>query len=203
MLGGDGCILLVDVLGCSVAAALELTTPGARADSFSMDARGNVLAALCNDGTARLYDLSVVRAKQQAHPPRALRQLSPQQLEAHATALRASAPMALAAAQPASTKAAAQKHAAEQTDTPVLTDIGNGKGRGGSALASGSLAAPAAAKGAAKAPRSPQRSGTSAAAAVQRAAAKLGPAVALRTRALNRPGAHLCVLLSGARNGAH
>jgi hypothetical protein len=65
VLTGDGCITFLDVLGSSCVGQLQLSFPGCRASSFSIDPRANVLAAVCSDGLVRMFDLAVVRARQQ------------------------------------------------------------------------------------------------------------------------------------------
>lgn len=65
VLTSDGCISFVDVTACCFSAQLQLTFPGCRATNFSTDLRANSMAVVCTDGLVRLYDLGVVRAKQQ------------------------------------------------------------------------------------------------------------------------------------------
>eukprot|EP00775_Hariotina_reticulata_P010320 gene10320-10477_t len=72
VLSGDGCITFVDVLGGSCLGQLQLSFPGSRASSFSVDPRASVLAAVCSDGLVRMYDLAVVRARQQQSQPGSL-----------------------------------------------------------------------------------------------------------------------------------
>jgi hypothetical protein len=65
VLTSDGCISFVDVAASAFSGQLQLTFPGCRAVSFATDARANSMAVVCTDGLVRLYDLAVVRARQQ------------------------------------------------------------------------------------------------------------------------------------------
>lgn len=104
------------------------------------------MAVVCSDGLLRLYDLSVVRARQQARSPTQLQRLQQLQLlllSTSAEVLPAVPSKGVSAAQPAW----AARH------TKVLADVGNvecSRGRGGagpSAAGSSGAAAGAAAGG--------------------------------------------------------
>jgi len=87
VLTSDGCISFVDLEAGCITGRLQLTFPGCRAVSFSTDPRANTMAVVCSDGLVRVYDLGVVRAKQQGQGQFIqLQRLQPAQLQHLSTA---------------------------------------------------------------------------------------------------------------------
>jgi hypothetical protein len=116
VLTSNGCISFVDLQKSCITGQLQL--PGCRAVSFSTDPRANTMAVVCSDGLLRLFDLAVVRAKQQAHSfvqLKRLQEVELQQLSANADSL------------PASSKAgpSASGQSAGARGSKVLSDVGN------------------------------------------------------------------------------
>lgn len=126
VLTSDGCISFIDVHAGRCTGQLELTFPGCRALSFSTDPRANTMAVVCSDGLLRLYDLAIVRARQQQHTQR----LQLQKLqEAQLLQLSPAAEVIAAADSGGFSVGRSKPHAATQAaaarGASVLTDVGN------------------------------------------------------------------------------
>jgi len=123
VLSGDGCISFVDVLGGSCLGQLQLSFPGSRASSFSVDPRADVLAAVCSDGLVRMYDLAVVRARQQQSQQGSLlvTKLQGQQL----SQLPASSEQGMSTVASSSERATAIPSSSSSTAKGVLADVVN------------------------------------------------------------------------------
>lgn len=147
VLTSNGCISFVDLQKSCIAGQLQLTVPGCRAVSFSTDPRANTMAVVCSDGLLRLFDLAVVRAKQQGHSFVQLKQLQEVQLQQLSTNADSLPPLSKAG--PSASAQSAGAHGSK-----VLSDVGNvelgsraGRAKGTAAPAAAGSSSGAAAAG--------------------------------------------------------
>lgn len=140
VLTSDGCISFVDLQACCITGQLQLTFPGCRAVSYSTDPRANAMAVVCSDGLVRLYDLAVVRSRQQQQQGAGVRTQLERLQEAQLQQLSASADVF------------GVSSSAQKAGGRVLSDVGNvahskAAAAAGARKAKGAAAGPLAAGG--------------------------------------------------------